>query len=332
MSGRQAGAVTGLWRFPVKSMGGERVEEVALDPSGIRGDRWWAVRDLEADVILSARKLPALLGLRAAYLIEPTGPISAGGVPPVVITLPDGDQVRSDEARVDEVLSGVLGRPVRLEALDPAATAQQRLPWRQRFSQLSARTLVTDFGITREDPLPDLSRMRLRPVLTLAGNVAPPGGFVDLAPIHLLSENSVGAVAEEFGRPVEARRFRPNLIWAADSADAVSDLPEAAWEVGSRIHVGAVTLLLSNPTIRCVVPSRAHDDLPVESRLTRAVAAVAGRYLGVYADITPPGSIHVGDALVVEPPRAPNGVRRTWDATRRTALRGLVAGATRLRR
>lgn len=37
----------GLWRYPVKSMGGEHLDAVELDERGLVGDRWYAVRDAE---------------------------------------------------------------------------------------------------------------------------------------------------------------------------------------------------------------------------------------------------------------------------------------------
>ncbi|MBV9515816.1 MAG: MOSC N-terminal beta barrel domain-containing protein, partial [Mycobacteriaceae bacterium] len=40
------GEVAQLWRYPVKSLGGEQVEYVDIGARGLRGDRLWAVRDL----------------------------------------------------------------------------------------------------------------------------------------------------------------------------------------------------------------------------------------------------------------------------------------------
>ena len=48
--------VSGLWRYPVKSMGGERLETVTLTAAGIDGDRRWAVRDLETGKVASAKR------------------------------------------------------------------------------------------------------------------------------------------------------------------------------------------------------------------------------------------------------------------------------------
>jgi uncharacterized protein len=41
-SGRPVGRVIGLWRYPVKSMGGEPLAEVSVSWQGLAGDRRWA--------------------------------------------------------------------------------------------------------------------------------------------------------------------------------------------------------------------------------------------------------------------------------------------------
>lgn len=41
-NGRQVGHVVGLWRYPVKSMGGEALTEVDVSWHGVAGDRRWA--------------------------------------------------------------------------------------------------------------------------------------------------------------------------------------------------------------------------------------------------------------------------------------------------
>jgi uncharacterized protein YcbX len=52
-----------LWRYPVKSMGGERLEEAKLLADGIRGDR--LVQVVSSGRIVTARIRPRLLGLHA---------------------------------------------------------------------------------------------------------------------------------------------------------------------------------------------------------------------------------------------------------------------------
>ena len=90
-----------IWRFPVKSMQGERVEAVEVGPQGVRGDRAFALFDTQTGFGLTGRRVPQLLFAAAAYRDD-------GGV---TVTLPDGTTVEDDLA-----LSDWLGRPVTLRA------------------------------------------------------------------------------------------------------------------------------------------------------------------------------------------------------------------------
>ncbi|GAA2853377.1 hypothetical protein Acy02nite_50590 [Actinoplanes cyaneus] len=45
------GTVERIWRYPVKSTGGEMVDEAAVDLRGLAGDRLYAVRDAERCVM-----------------------------------------------------------------------------------------------------------------------------------------------------------------------------------------------------------------------------------------------------------------------------------------
>jgi uncharacterized protein YcbX len=93
--------VSELWRFPVKSLQGERVESVDVTLAGLAGDRGWAIFDATTGFGLTARRAPELL-----FAVARTRP--DGGVE---ITLPDG-RVAADDA----ALSEWLGRPVQLRS------------------------------------------------------------------------------------------------------------------------------------------------------------------------------------------------------------------------
>jgi len=58
--------VAELWRYPVKSMAGERLESVAVGPMGLEGDRIVYVRRFLGR-IATARKFPRLLSHRATW-------------------------------------------------------------------------------------------------------------------------------------------------------------------------------------------------------------------------------------------------------------------------
>ena len=93
--------VAELWRYPVKSLQGERLTSVDAGPEGLAGDRQWALFDVATGYGLTARRVPDLLFLSGRP--RPDGRAE--------VVLPDGS-VTSDDA----VLSSWLGRPVALRA------------------------------------------------------------------------------------------------------------------------------------------------------------------------------------------------------------------------
>lgn len=90
-----------LWRYPVKSLQGERLTEAYVGPLGIPRDRGWALFDRDTGMGLTARRVPELLFGAARVTAD-------GGVE---VVLPDGTAT-ADEA----LLSDWLGRRVELRA------------------------------------------------------------------------------------------------------------------------------------------------------------------------------------------------------------------------
>lgn len=306
-----SGQVTELWRYPVKSLGGERVQEVHIAPRGVRGDRLWAVRDLERDVTASARRIPALLTATARYVGPLPPDAGPGKVPEVVITFPDGSEVSSSDSAVNAKLSEVAGRDVRLTALPPVEdTTLHRLSKHER-ENMSIAALRSDFGVAEGEGFPDMSMFRVVDLATLSRYSTPPGMFVDLAPVHVMSTTSLTTIgAEVGGDPLDVRRFRPNVLLALD--DPTDGLPESHW-TGGQLRVGGAVLEVTMPTIRCVVPSRAQPGLDVDRRITKAVAERAGRCLGSYCWVKSGGPVAVGDAVALRPEKQ----HLLADATRR---------------
>lgn len=325
-----SGTVTQLWRFPVKSMGGSAVEELRIDRRGVHADRLWAIRDLEHDITASARRMPALLGCSARYATEPGPDAGPGNAPEVIITMPDGTELSSADPEIDRILSEVLGREVRLTALPPRDdTSLHRLSVRQTRANYSPTEVRRDFGLGEQEALPDTSVFSTKQVLTLARYATPPGTFVDLSPVHVLSTNSLASLSND-GTPYDVRRFRPNVLVTLDETG--DGYPEAGW-VGGDVEFGSAALRVTNQTIRCVVPTRPQPELELDRRLTRRLAESTDRFLGVYADVTTPGVVRIGDAVRVREPASPGVVRRAAAAAGHTAMRQVqrVLEATVLR-
>jgi uncharacterized protein len=92
-----------LWRFPVKSVGGEQLARAVVTEQGIEGDRAFGIVDDATGLVLTGRREPQLLHASASL---------ADG--DLTITLPDG-RITTDDAE----LSRWLGRPVHLQAARP---------------------------------------------------------------------------------------------------------------------------------------------------------------------------------------------------------------------
>jgi uncharacterized protein YcbX len=102
-----------LWRYPVKSLQGQRLDGVDIGPEGLTGDRQYAIFDLGTGYGLTARRVPELLFASARWNDDGT----------VHIALPDGTHARDDAA-----LSAWLGRRVELRPASDDTTRSYENP------------------------------------------------------------------------------------------------------------------------------------------------------------------------------------------------------------
>ena len=280
--------VSEIWRYPVKSMGGERIDAAALGERGLHADRMWAVRDPALGAISTARRLPPLLRCQARYAGDPVC-AEPGDAPEVVITFPDGEEIPSSDPRVHPRLSDLVGREVRLEPLPPVNKKE-----RYRAPRETKASLRAHFGLADNEPLPDLSMFSLRKLAELSRYVTPVGSYVDAYPVHLLTRASLAAMkAQTPSSDFDVRRFRPNLVLDTDTEQ---ELPENSW-CGAELEAPGATLRGEIPTIRCVMPTRAQLELENDPDVLLTVATRAERCLGIYATVGRTGTIAVGDEL-----------------------------------
>jgi uncharacterized protein YcbX len=107
------GRVTVLNRWPVKSMGGQAVDALALDERGAAGDRAHALFDTHkrAPRRLTAREAPRMLLWHASYNGAEVPP---GEVPYPDLTAPDGTSFDWRDPALPQALAEDLGREVEL--------------------------------------------------------------------------------------------------------------------------------------------------------------------------------------------------------------------------
>lgn len=289
------GTVAGLWRFPVKSMGGEQLEEAEITERGLRGDRAFALIDVETGKVVSAKSVrlfPGVLACRATF-VEP--PRSGRELPPVRIALPDGSHVTSDSGDADRVLSAHFGRGVTLARSAPEDfTIDQYHPDLEGIDPAGHRNTFVEqklgSAFFAEAGLPS-------PVAA--------GAFFDLFPMSLLTTSTLDRLNEL--RPssrFDARRFRMNVIVESDEAGFV----ENGW-VGREVALGETARVrVALPDPRCVMTTLPQGDLPNDTDVLRTLVqhnklqvADAGQFpcAGAYAVVEAPGTVRKGDRVAI---------------------------------
>lgn len=281
--GVAVGRVGTLWRYPVKSMLGERVDSVGVGAAGLEGDRCIGVVDSGTGMVASAKRphrWRRLLLLRSETL--------APGV--VRIHFPDGLSALSTDDHIDKLLSEFLGEEVELRSDVPhAAQLERSVPDAVLASGPSADVAVT--------------------ILDIAA-ASPPGTFFDYAPLHLVTSASLQRVGA--GHPdgrVEPARYRPNVIIETDAE--AGGFVENDW-VGRRLRLGAdVVVEIVLPTPRCAVPTLAHGDLPNDPEAVRVPLREnfipvplegfgSEPCVGVYGTVLQGGRVSPGDEVRLE--------------------------------
>ncbi len=280
------GRVVEVWRYPVKSMGGESLPRASFGALGIAGDRGWALRDEDAGEVRGAKKLPALMQCAARYDAEPAD----GRIPSVTMTLPDGATLRSGDADAAARLSALTGRRVTLWPLQPPERAEHYRRGLPDDPDMETE-LRQIFGRLPDEPLPDLSTLPPE----LFEYTSPLGTYFDLLPVHLLTTASLRTLAAKNpAARFDVRRFRPNVL-IEPGAD-VSALIETDW-CGRSLRVGGAVFAIAMPTMRCSMTAHATADLPKDPSVLRTIVRDANQNLGVYATVQQAGDVQVGDEV-----------------------------------
>jgi uncharacterized protein YcbX len=279
-----AGTISALWRFPVKSMQGERLDSAGVTAAGITGDRAYGIVDTSTGKVASAKQpklWPDLLDCRATFLAEPQ---LGEAPPPARIELADGTVVRTDAPDVDAVLSRWFGRPVTLTTAAPA----NFLIDNYEPDTGAVLTVAAGAAVVKALGLPA---------------VLPETSLMDAFPLTMLTTSALRHFSElEPGSQWDQRRFRMNVIIETPGQGLV----ENAW-VGGQLTIGdGVTLAVAVPTPRCVMTTLAVQELPKDSRILKAAAAhnridfaSFGKYpcVGIYAIPATSGTISTGDEV-----------------------------------
>jgi len=225
------GRVHVLTRYPVKSMLGEVLPEVAVDERGVVADRRWAVYTTDGGIgsgktTRRFRRVDGLLQCRATL----------GAMPEPQIALPSGSSHRAGDPATGEALSELLERPV-----------------------------------------------QLRPETDVRHH--------DESAVHLVTTASVQHLGDLTGSPVDASRFRANVVIDTDAEGFAED----DW-TGRELAVGDTVVLALGPGMpRCVMVDAPGPGGAPQPRLLKVLSGVHDLRFGLQATVRHAGTIRTGD-------------------------------------
>lgn len=217
--------VTELWRYPVKSMAGERLTSCEVQATGLDGDRRWGVVDVETGHVLTARREPRLLFAKAR----------CRSVEEVEIVLPSGRPAD------DDALSDWLGRPVALRRAGATGGIYENVrnfesetewvswqgPPAAWHDAESARVSLVSTGTIGE-----WSSRRFRPNVLLAGH-----GEDELVGRNISLGSAVLEVTEPIRRCVMVTRPQPGLDADLDVLRTINRERNAVLAIGAVVRI-----------------------------------------------------------------------------------------------
>lgn len=262
-----------LWRYPIKSLGGERLDASAVTELGLVGDRSWGIEDVTTGKILTAR--------REAALLLAQGRLTADGVAEVHL----GDEV----LRTDDELSDWLGRPVRL----CAAGAEVGGTYDALVDDLDeAHSNWTSWtGPTGAFHDSQRTRVSLISTATLAGQ--DPRRF--RANVVLGHDSATGEENAPGGPAIPGETGVPGKAGVPDESASVED----GW-VGGSLTVGSVLLDVRKHIDRCVMVTRPQPGLGRDLGVLKRINSERAGLAAIGALVTRPGRVAVGDTVAAQ--------------------------------
>lgn len=260
---KTVGTIESLWRYPVKSMGGESLTESFMGFSGFYGDRCYAFRNSAARKgfpYLNANVQQQMLLYRPKFRY----PERAARPPNLIEAMSIAPGITPANAAPGDLILDVVTPSGQVVAVDDPALIEMLCE-----------------GLRGEN---HLTLVRSDRALT------------DCRPVSLISLQTVSQIGEELGGPLDKRRFRANVYvnLTSDRGFAEDEL------VGRRLRIGAravVAVLERDP--RCKMISLDPDTGEHNPEVLRKVAQTHEAFAGVYCAVLVEGILSVGDSVEV---------------------------------
>jgi uncharacterized protein len=255
------GTVESLWRYPVKSMRGEELDEMFAGYSGVYGDRLFAFRSSASPKgfpYLTGREQREMLRYRPRFrhpdkAARPINLTEAESMPPGV------NPVSADPAELMVDVETPAGASVAID--DPGLIEMLRA------------------GIDEKHQLTLLRSDR---------------AMTDCRPLSLFAVQSARKLGEEIGTIVDKRRFRANVYLDLTSSDGFAEDEF----VGRSVRIGpkvVISILERDP--RCMMITLDPETGAIAPALLKKVAQAHDGMAGVYGAVLVEGTLRKGDPV-----------------------------------
>jgi hypothetical protein len=260
---RVVGQIESLWRYPVKSMRGEELQEAFIGFPGIYGDRLHAFQSSAAPKgfpYLTGREQEAMLLYRPRY------------------RHPERTMKPVNLADAEAMGSGLT--PVYAKFSD--FTVDVETPDGERLAIDDPRLI----GILRNG-------LRDRHELTLLRSDR---SMTDCRPVSIFSIQTARRLSQELGIVLDKRRFRANLYIELESGAAFGE----DQFVGRTLRIGARTAIaVLQRDSRCKMITLDPDTAQPNPELMRSLARDHEGKAGVYGAVLVEGTIRPGDEIAL---------------------------------
>src|SRR6266699_2632469 len=255
------GKVESLWRYPVKSMRGEELEETFAGYPGVYGDRVFAFKSSASPAgfpYFTAREQRRLLQYRPRFRC----PDKAAR--PVNLTEADSMGAGPLSADISELMVDVETPDGKTLAIDDP--------------------VLIEMLCSEIDKKHQLTLMRSHRALT------------DCRPVSIFSLESARQLAEETGTPIDKRRFRANVYVDLTSGGGFAENDF----VGRSLRIGSnVVVRILERDARCVIITLDPETTERTPEILKKVAQAHEGMAGVYGAVMVEGILHKSDPVEV---------------------------------
>ena len=255
------GVVESLWRYPVKSMRGEELDQLFVSYGGVYGDRLFAFKSSagrEEFPWFTGRDKREMIRYRARFrdpdkAAHPVNYLAAGNNPPGANPLPGTVEDLMVDVETPDGQTFAIDDPHLLDHLRASA-----------------------------DPKHQLTLLRSEKAMT------------DCRPLSLFAIQSARQLEKETGMPVDKRRFRANVYidLGGENGFAENKLVGKSLGIGSKL---VVSILERDP--RCMMITLDPDTAEKAPAVLKAVAQHHHGDAGLYAAVLTEGMVRNRDTV-----------------------------------